>query len=175
MPRQSPARQMPWRWMGDLLFYSKKTDHKREAGISPHILWQGKGSKEARPADAQDYKDWKRTYWRDCQNGFGKQKNKEGTYNIHRKEDVIREQLELTGYFVILSNDSKDSEYIPYKGCGRKVIWQHKKWTWSWKIADPFGQSNGRADINRFYRTDNHVVYKKNNGRQKFIFIIFTK
>jgi len=43
---------------------------------------------------------------------FSFQKNKEGTYNIHRKEDVIREQLELTGYFVILSNDSKDSEYI---------------------------------------------------------------
>jgi len=43
---------------------------------------------------------------------FSFQKNKEGTYNIHRKEDVIREQLELTGYFVILTNDSKDSEYI---------------------------------------------------------------
>lgn len=43
---------------------------------------------------------------------FSFQKNKEGTYNIHRKEDVIREQLELTGYFVILTNDSKDAEYI---------------------------------------------------------------
>lgn len=43
---------------------------------------------------------------------FSFQKNKEGTYNIHRKEDIIREQLELTGYFVILTNDSKDSEYI---------------------------------------------------------------
>ena len=29
-----------------------------------------------------------------------------------RKEDFIREQLELTGYFVILTNDSKDPEYI---------------------------------------------------------------
>ena len=43
---------------------------------------------------------------------FSFQKNREGTYNIHRREDVIREQLELTGYFVILTNDSKDSEYI---------------------------------------------------------------
>lgn len=43
---------------------------------------------------------------------FSFQKNKEGTYNIHRKEDVIREQLELSGYFVILTNDSKDAEYI---------------------------------------------------------------
>lgn len=43
---------------------------------------------------------------------FSFQKNKEGTYNIHRREEVIREQLELTGYFVILTNDSKDSEYI---------------------------------------------------------------
>ena len=40
------------------------------------------------------------------------QKNKEGTYNIHRKEDIIQEQLELAGYFVILTNDSKDAEYI---------------------------------------------------------------
>ena len=43
---------------------------------------------------------------------FSFQKNKEGTYNIHRKEDVIREQLELTGYFVIMTNDSKDPGYI---------------------------------------------------------------
>ena len=33
-------------------------------------------------------------------------------YNIHQREDIIREQLELAGYFVILTNDSKDSEYI---------------------------------------------------------------
>lgn len=43
---------------------------------------------------------------------FSFQKNKEGTYNIHRKENVIREQLELTGYFVILTNNSKNPEYI---------------------------------------------------------------
>lgn len=43
---------------------------------------------------------------------FSFQRNKEGTYNIHRKEDVIQEQLELTGYFVILTNDSRDAEYI---------------------------------------------------------------
>lgn len=43
---------------------------------------------------------------------FSFQKNKGGTYNIHRKEEVIREQLELAGYFVILTNDSRDAEYI---------------------------------------------------------------
>ncbi len=43
---------------------------------------------------------------------FSFQKNKEGTYNIHRKEEVIRDQLELAGYFVILTNDSRDAEYI---------------------------------------------------------------
>ena len=48
----------------------------------------------------------------EAQKYFSFQKNREGTYNIHRKEDFIREQLELTGYFVILTNDSKDPEYI---------------------------------------------------------------
>ncbi len=43
---------------------------------------------------------------------FSFQKNKEGTYNIHRKENLIQEQLKLAGYFVILTNDSKDAEYI---------------------------------------------------------------
>lgn len=43
---------------------------------------------------------------------FSFQKNGEGSYNIHRKEDVIRKKLEFSGYFVIMSNDSKDSEYI---------------------------------------------------------------
>jgi len=48
----------------------------------------------------------------EAQKYFSFQKNREGTYNIHRKEDFIREQLELAGYFVILTNDSKDPEYI---------------------------------------------------------------
>lgn len=43
---------------------------------------------------------------------FSFQKNKEGSYNIHRKEDVIQKKLELSGYFVIMSNDSNDPEYI---------------------------------------------------------------
>lgn len=53
---------------------------------------------------------------------FPFQKNKEGTYNIHRREDVIREQLELTGYFAILTNDSKDSEYILNIYCTKDVV-----------------------------------------------------
>ncbi|MCI8966542.1 MAG: hypothetical protein HFH75_02995 [Lachnospiraceae bacterium] len=53
-----------------------------------------------------------RTDSTEVQKYFSFQKNKKGTYNIHWKEDFIREQLELTGYFVILSNDSKDPEYI---------------------------------------------------------------
>lgn len=48
----------------------------------------------------------------EAQKYFSFQKNREGTYNIHRKEDFIREQLELAGYFVVLTNDSKDPEYI---------------------------------------------------------------
>lgn len=42
---------------------------------------------------------------------FSFHKNKEGTYNIHRKEDVIQAEIQYAGYFVLLTNDSKNAEY----------------------------------------------------------------
>lgn len=39
-------------------------------------------------------------------------KTKDGCYNIHRKEEVIQNEKRLSGYFVIITNDSKDPTYI---------------------------------------------------------------
>lgn len=40
------------------------------------------------------------------------QKTKDGSYNIHRREDVINEKVKLAGYVAILSNDRKDAADI---------------------------------------------------------------
>lgn len=61
----------------------------------------------------------------EAQKYFSFHKNKEGTYNIHRKEDIIRKENRLSGYFLILTNDSRDSEYILeiYRSNGRPHIY----------------------------------------------------
>jgi transposase len=38
-------------------------------------------------------------------------RNSKNGLHIHRNEEVIREKTELSGFFVILTNDSKDAEY----------------------------------------------------------------
>lgn len=43
---------------------------------------------------------------------FTFQKTKEGSYNIHRRKDVIDSEKKLAGYFVILTNHYKDSQQI---------------------------------------------------------------
>lgn len=43
---------------------------------------------------------------------FSFQKTKDGTYNIHRKTDVIDAEKALAGYFVILTNHYKDPQQI---------------------------------------------------------------
>lgn len=43
---------------------------------------------------------------------FSFQKNKEGTYNIHRKNDVIDSEKEMAGYFVILTNHYTDPQGV---------------------------------------------------------------
>ncbi|MDE5553125.1 MAG: transposase [Malacoplasma sp.] len=45
---------------------------------------------------------------KEVQKYFSFQKTKDGSYNVHRKEDVMNEQIKTIGYFVILTNDIKD-------------------------------------------------------------------
>ena len=43
---------------------------------------------------------------------FSFQKTKDGSYNIHRKTDVIDAEKELAGYFIILTNHYKDPQHV---------------------------------------------------------------
>lgn len=43
---------------------------------------------------------------------FSFHKRKDGGYNIHRNEEVIEQERSLSGYFEIMSNDSKDAKYV---------------------------------------------------------------